>query len=605
MGYNFFALNEELKQGALEIVNDYGRSIKEDVKITAYSNGFLKVEVKQGEISIGYSKKNEFFRGLVKAFSGISCEEYSKFNHLTYMNDCSRCAVPTVETVKRLIRFLAVCGYDRLQLYTEDVYKIENRPMFGYLRGAYTDKEIKEIDNYAKLFGIELVPCIQTLGHLDNIFRWKEFSAIKDHENILLCDSEDTYAFIDDMFSQLEKSFSSRLVHIGMDESRKLGLGAHLEKFGYEERTSIFLRHLNRVAEIAKQHGFTCQMWSDMFFRLVYGDYYTRKGGENKELTAKIPQNVQLVYWDYYHTNKEHYDSMIDCHKKISNPICFAGGAWKWVGFTPINNFTLITAKQALDSCIERGVDDIMLTSWGDNGGEASHFSVLPGIVYYANRCYGGDFENDFKMVCGVELNDFILLDLANVIDENPSYGYKTNFSKIFLYSDVMMGLHDDCAKPQTEKVYKSSLEKLKKALSRSGAYKRLFQTQIDLLEVLIIKYDIGNKIRKAYLDGDKKQLKALCNTLKAIQSKIKVFHKAFTKQWYDENKPFGMEIHDGRIGWTIQRIICAKERIQDYLKGRLHCLEELEEERVLTHDLSGIEYFECLWSDIATPNKV
>ena len=604
MTFNFSTLDGGLKFGALEIAKEYGVTQGNDIKITAFNADKLMVDVADAEIRIGYSKKHEFYRGLLKAFNGKSCCEKPKFTHLTYMNDCSRCAVPTVDAVKRLIRILAVTGYDRLQLYTEDVYKIENRPMFGYMRGAYSQAELNEIDDYAKNFGIELVPCIQTLGHLDNIFRWQEFRKVNDHENILLCDSEETYSLIEDMFSQLERSFSSRLVHIGMDEARKLGLGSHLEKFGYEERTSIFLRHLNRVAQIAKKHGFTCQMWSDMFFRLAFGDYYALKG-EKKDIEAIIPDNVQLVYWDYYHTNKEHYDKMIDCHEKISKPICFAGGAWKWVGFAPINHFTLLTAKVALDSCIEKGVDDIMLTSWGDNGGEASHFSTLPGIVYYAERGYDGDFEQSFQMISGCSLQDFMLLDNANLLDENPPDGYKTNFCKVFLYSDVLLGLHDDCAKPQTEKVFSDSLEKLQQTLPRAGVYKPLFQTQIDLLEVLILKYDIGNKIRKAYLHGDKTALASLCDTLDVIKEKIKIFHKTFSKQWYLENKPFGMEIHDGRLGWTIQRVECAKQRIEQYLNGEISCLPELDEERVLTHDLDGIEYFECLWSAIATPNKV
>lgn len=605
MTFNFSLISDDLRAGTLEIAQAYGIKQGNDVTITTFYSDVLTVEVLSDQVKIGYSKKHEFFRGLLKAFNGKSCSEKSKFSHLTYMNDCSRCAVPTVDTVKRLVRTLAVCGYDRIQLYTEDVYKIENRPMFGYLRGAYTQAELNEIDNYAKNFGIELVPCIQTLGHLDNIFRWKEFRCVNDHENILLCDSEETYGLIEDMFSQLERSFSSRLVHIGMDEARKLGLGSYLDKHGYQDRTDVFLRHLNRVAQIAKKHGFTCQMWSDMFFRLAYGgDYYNSKTGKI-DVDAIIPDNVQLVYWDYYHTNKEHYDKMIGLHKNISQDICFAGGAWKWVGFAPINHFTLITAKIALDSCIEQGVNDVTLTSWGDNGGEASHFSTLPGIVYYAERSYDGEFNENFQMISGCSLDDFMLLDLANVIDEKPRDGYKTNFCKIFLYSDVILGLHDDCAKPQTEKVFRSSLQKLKDALPRSGGYRALFQTQIDLLEVLIIKYDVGNKIRKAYLDGDKQTLIVLCTTLDEIEQKLKIFHKTFSKQWYLENKPFGMEIHDGRLGWTIQRVICAKERISQYLNGEIERLPELEEKRVLTHDLSGIEYFEPVWSSIVTSNKV
>ena len=46
--------------------------------------------------------------------------------------------------------------------YTEDTYEVEGQPYFGAYRGKYTKDEIKELDAYASMFGVELVPCIQT-----------------------------------------------------------------------------------------------------------------------------------------------------------------------------------------------------------------------------------------------------------------------------------------------------------------------------------------------------------------------------------------------------------------------------------------------------------
>lgn len=48
------------------------------------------------------------------------------------MLDCSRNAVPRVESVKRLLRILARMGYRTLQLYMEDVFILEDYPYFGY-----------------------------------------------------------------------------------------------------------------------------------------------------------------------------------------------------------------------------------------------------------------------------------------------------------------------------------------------------------------------------------------------------------------------------------------------------------------------------------------
>ena len=96
---------------------------------------------------------------------------------LGIMLDCSRNGVLTVPSGKRYIDILSRLGYNCLMLYTEDTYEIPEQPYFGYLRGRYTPKELKELDSYAREKGIELIPCIQTLAHLNTIVRWSTYKA--------------------------------------------------------------------------------------------------------------------------------------------------------------------------------------------------------------------------------------------------------------------------------------------------------------------------------------------------------------------------------------------------------------------------------------------
>ena len=84
-------------------------------------------------------------------------------------------------------------GYNQLYLYTEDTYEIKDEPYFGYMRGRYTENELKEIDDFAFSFGVEVIPCIQTLAHLNGIFRWKEFKKINDINDILLVDDKEWF----------------------------------------------------------------------------------------------------------------------------------------------------------------------------------------------------------------------------------------------------------------------------------------------------------------------------------------------------------------------------------------------------------------------------
>ena len=92
------------------------------------------------------------------------------------MLDCSRNAVMNVNSLKKWIDICAKIGFNTVLLYTEDTYEIPEEPYFGYLRGRYSQAEIKEVDAFAKERGVELIPCIQTLAHVNGIVRWPAFA---------------------------------------------------------------------------------------------------------------------------------------------------------------------------------------------------------------------------------------------------------------------------------------------------------------------------------------------------------------------------------------------------------------------------------------------
>ena len=102
------------------------------------------------------------------------------------MIDASYSGVVSVNGVKKYIDYMAASGLNLLMLYTEDTYEVKKYPQMGYQRGRYTREELKEIDAYAAKMGVELVGCIQTLGHMEQVVKWKAFSDIRENACLLL-----------------------------------------------------------------------------------------------------------------------------------------------------------------------------------------------------------------------------------------------------------------------------------------------------------------------------------------------------------------------------------------------------------------------------------
>ena len=500
------------------------------------------------------------------------------FGKFGVMIDCSRNAVMTVDSLKRFIAQIAKMGYNQVHLYMEDTYEVEGEAFFGYLRGKYSKEELRQLDDFAFGLGVELVPNIQTLAHMTAFARW--CSEIIDNDDILLVGDDRVYDLIDRMFRSLRECFRTDLLHIGMDEAHMLGRGKYYDLNGPQNRFDILLSHLQKVCDLAEKYHFRPMMWSDMFYRLASGgQYYATQSKFDASIKEMIPENLTLVYWDYYSHDKKRYDAMIKGHRQLTDNVIFAGGAWKWRGFAPLNGFGIKATKAAFRACREQGIRDVFLTMWGDNGAECSSFAVLPNLCYAACLAQGitkmADVREKFQEWTGLRYDDFMLLDAPNLVlsrDTNHC------IAKYYLYTDCFMSIAQQTEKHEYAAAYASLARKLKNAAGRAGQYAYLFDTLSTLCAVLAIKVDICSRTREAYASGDRQQLDAVIRDYRKMIKRTGDFYRAFQKQWYTENKPHGFDVQDIRIGGLLQRMRACLDRLVQYRDGTISAIPELEE---------------------------
>lgn len=509
--------------------------------------------------------------------------ENTKIKRLGVMIDCSRNAVMTAEECKKFAGLLSKMGYNTLLLYMEDTYTIDGQPLFGYMRGRYSKAELKEIDGYCASLGIEVIPCIQTLAHLNGMFRWQEYDKVRDCADILLVGDENTYELIEQMIRSVSECFRSKKVHLGMDEAWLLGSGQYLSKNGFSDKAEILKKHLRRVCGIAEKYGIEPLVWHDMFFN------------HREELAGELPETAELVYWDYYHTDYDHYVRRITQTKSLSKSVWFAGGAWSWLGFAPDNTFSIETMIPAVKACFDTGVENVFFTMWGDDGGECSRCALLPSLFYAAELVRGNTDEtlikSRFREIIGADYDSFMLLDELNRIDGT----HKEHTAKYLLFNDPLLGPADWRITMTEGEYYAALAEKLANA-DIAEEYSYIFDSMKALCDVLALKAELGVKLRSAYKKGDKTGLAALAEVCTEIISRLNRFHRMFRTQWLRENKPFGLEVQDIRIGGLIRRIEVCRDLVSDYAAGKTDSIPELEEDIIKS---------ECaaMWLQSASPN--
>lgn len=576
MTFNHNELPENLKRGVAELAKGGFISISEEGNvIKAVKGNAIAVEKTKQEVIITYDTDPHFYMAFARSMGmneGIQTIE-PKVEKLGLMLDCSRNAVAKPDMVKRLIGFLVLSGYNYLELYTEDTYEVPGEPYFGYKRGRYREEELREIVAYADIFGFEMVPCIQTLAHLKNLANWGVYYEHMDTEDILLVGDERTYTLIRKCLRFCKEVFHNKRINIGEDEAFQLGRGKYEQIHGPRARDEIYIEHLRKVFQICKEEGIEPEFWTEEVF-------WTSECPNEEEA---IFDGTQVpIYYDYDVHEKEFHGSKMAKLQKCAGRAMYAGGLWKWIGFAPDNAYTERAIDPAFEAAEACGIDNILMTAWGDGGDECSVYAVISSMWYAAQKLYP----------CEIDLNEVVWLLTGYTSDEwkscdklNHVVPYtgrvRSNAVKYLLYNDFLIGLLDYHIPDHAGDVYAELFPEFDTLAKRDSRFSYIFETYAALCKVLIRKATYSKRLYQAYQNNDFGKMRMLVKELQDIKQDIQEFYSVFRRYWMIENKSVGFEISDTRIGGILPRIDTVTILLNDYLDGRIRKVDELEEERL------------------------
>ena len=548
---------------------DFSGSVEE----TQFDGLYVKYE--NGKAVIGANTIPARARGymlLAKAIAegktSFETTQKPNFSMIGPMLDVSRGGVMKPESVKKYLDYTAALGMNMLMLYTEDTYEVEGYPFFGYQRGRYTLKELQEIDDYAYELGVEVIPCIQTFGHMEQFLRYPSSSDVKDSASVLLAGEEKTYDLIEACVATCRKAFRSNRLHIGCDETRGLGLGEYLNRNGYQDRFTIFNSHIQRVTEICAKYNYRPMMWSDMYFTLV-----NAHGVKDYDPSLIVPQyaidampDCDMCFWDYYNLDNDFYKINIEKHKTFNRPVVFAGGIWTFDGMVPYHVHTYNTMKPALEECLRGGVDELIITSWSNDGTETSHMLGLPMLSLFSEYCWLGEACTDEDIWSVSTFVTGMTKELAKAVSDF-FFGYDgaVRAGKHIMWSDPLINLlFQDFDMEAGVNYLKNSLKVFEKYADHPDVpyFKAVFQACLD-------KCYIQMNLQAKYKAGDKAWLKNFAdNEIPAIIEHFAQLQKLHHTCWHADYKTHGFERIMCRYAAAKERLAYTSEIINRYLNG-------------------------------------
>ncbi|MFW6189578.1 MAG: beta-N-acetylhexosaminidase [Planctomycetota bacterium] len=592
---------EELQQGLTEIRAERPHRFqpgKQAVRLEfereeAGPEAGFSVGWEGSDARVAYATRTAAFRAIGRLLGGADgpgddFSERPRLDTLGVMVDCSRNGVMRPDAVKKLLRRCALMGLNMLMLYTEDTYEVPGEPFFGYLRGRYSEEELHELDRYAAVFGIEMMPCIQTLAHLEQILQWPAYADYRDTGGVILADEERTYELVEKLVAAASQPFRSPRIHLGMDEAHGIGQGRYRQRHGEKSSFHILNNHLMRVREICREQGLEPMIWSDMYFRLgsESNDYYDPDSRVPDQVVEGIPDDVDLVYWDYYHCEPDFYQAMIEKHRELGKEPIVAGGAWTWNHLWAALPYAFSTTDVCMVACKREGVREAFITLWGDDGMECDVFSALPALQFFAEHGYADDVDPmllraNFSGTCDARFDHWQrAADLDSVPCLEDHARSHNNLSKWLLWEDPLIG-H---LQPQLEGVslrehYEQLDEELREAAERGGECERLlFPAQV--ARVLSVKCELRRELVRAYRDENKLRMRELLQwDVVSLRREVEDLWKRHRRMWLETYKPFGLEVLERRYGGLLARIDDMFDRVKGYLEDERTRIPEFETE--------------------------
>ncbi|NXT51300.1 HEXDC Hexosaminidase, partial [Pluvianellus socialis] len=189
-------------------------------------------------------------------------------------------AAPRVSYLEQVFPLLSQLGANGILIEYEDMFPFKGELEILKSPYAYSEEDIERIQQLAELHKLEVVPLVQTFGHVEFILKHEKYQHLREVErfpNSFNPHIPDTLALLKSILSQvIEKHRRSTWIHIGADEVFHLGEGMDSKNWMSRNKGdtgTMYLKHIKEVLGFiaAQYRGLRALMWDDMLRKISVG----------------------------------------------------------------------------------------------------------------------------------------------------------------------------------------------------------------------------------------------------------------------------------------------------------------------------------------------
>ncbi|XP_016157544.1 PREDICTED: hexosaminidase D-like isoform X2 [Ficedula albicollis] len=320
-------------------------------------------------------------------------------------------AAPRVSYLEQVFPLLSQLGANGVLMEYEDMFPFKGELEILRSPYAYSEEDIERIQQLAEQHKLEVVPLVQTFGHVEFILKHEKYQHLREVErfpNSFNPHVPDTLALLKSILSQvIEKHRRSTWIHIGADEVFHLGEGMDSKNWMSHNKGDVGTMYLKHIKEVlgfltAQYWGLRVLMWDDMLRKISVGAL--RESG--------IAKHVSPVVW-FYAPDFEAEQIVPFLTKYVESgfeAVWFASAfkgttgpaqAWTPLSYHLKNHLSWLKVMQAVPRLAPLRLQGVVLTGWQ----RYDHYSVLcellpvsiPSLAICLQTLVNGGFTEEAK----------------------------------------------------------------------------------------------------------------------------------------------------------------------------------------------------------------
>ena len=320
-----------------------------------------------------------------------------------FVLDVSRDRVPTTKTLREIVDILARCRYNQFQLYTEHTFAYLRHRAVWEEADPLTATEVRKLDAYCQMQGIELVANQNCFGHMERWLTHPEYNGlakfpkggavtpwgtVKKFPTTLDPANPGSIELVEELLDELLENFTSKLVNIGCDETFEIS--------DPEE----YLGFLLKVYAAAKRCGKRPMFWGDIVLK-------------HPELVGRLPKDLIALDWGYEADHPFEAEAAKFKSAGLDFYVCPGTSSWRSLAGRVENMRSNLEAAEKAGRLF--GAKGYLVTDWGDEGHWQPLAASLPGIIMGGAFAASGakaanmDLERELDRVMDAPLGGLLL----------------------------------------------------------------------------------------------------------------------------------------------------------------------------------------------------